>query len=254
MQEHLNVSDLKDVLEQYDRERCDSLQKLRVRQHTSSILDREGFVAALAHLKRCQDHGSGLMLPVTEARLAAHFGFDVATTGWVRALPVYEGYLCTALKHIGLLHALLAVTDHERAPLSVTKLSITFFEGGKRATLVQGSGFVAGCLMGLIRGLEAGDGDPEQDAFTLPLKLELPSTAYLCAYKTGAVWDGPEEGGCTYEAGELVEAWTTTPTTYAAQRALMQQLIDGEHMDADLIEHHYRAPPAGWPNVRTRYC
>ncbi len=248
------MSDLQDVLEQYDRERCDSLQKLRVRQHTSSILDREGFAAALAHLERCQGHRSSLMLPVSEAGLAAHFGFDVDTTGWVRALPVYEGYLCTAPEHIGLLHALLAVTDHERAPLSVTKLSITFFEGGKRASLSNGAGFVAGRLLGLIRGLEPADGDHNADAFTLPIKLELPSAAYLCAYRTGATWGGPEEGGWSYDTGSLVEAWTTTPKTYNAQILVMRQLLDGKDLDADLIELHYRTPPTGWPRTKPKYC
>ncbi len=248
------MSELQDILDEHERERRASFEKLRAQVDTTAILDLEGFTDALGHLARCQGHKSGLMLPITEEGLAAHFGFHLKTESWVRAIPVREGYLRVASEQVGLLNALLAVKDVEQHPLSVADLSITFFQHGQRASLSNGSGFVAGRLLGLIRGLEPGDGDHNADAFTLPVELELPSTAYLCAYKTGAAWGGPEEGGWSYDTGSLVEAWTTTPKTYSAQRLVMQQLLDGEDLDADLIELHYSTPPAGWPHTKPKYC
>jgi hypothetical protein len=34
----------------------------------------------------------------------------------------------------------------------------------------------------------------------------------------------------------------------------MQQLLNGEDLDADLIELRYRTPPAGWPKAKPSYC
>jgi hypothetical protein len=248
------MADLQDILDEQERVRRASFEKLRAQVDTTAILDLEGFTDALDHLARCQGHKSGLMLPITEEGLAAHFGFHLKTKSWIRALPVREGYLRVAPEHVTLLNALLAVKDVEQHPLSVSDLSITFFQHGQRASLSNGAGFVAGRLLGLIRGLEPADGDHNADAFTLPVELELPSAAYLCAYKTGAAWGGPEEGGWSYDTGSLVEAWTTTPKTYNAQMLVMQQLLESEDLDADLIELHYRTPPAGWPHIKPKYC
>ncbi len=104
----------------------------------------------------------------------------------MRALPVREGYLLVSPEHVTLLKALLAVKDVEHQPLSVANLSVTFFQDGQHASLSNGAGFIAGRLLGFIRGLEPADGDHNADAFTLPVELELPSAAYLCAYKMDA--------------------------------------------------------------------
>jgi hypothetical protein len=180
------MSEMQDILDEQERVCRTSFEKLRAQANTAQILDLEGFTDALDHQARCKGHKSCLMLPITEEGLAAHFGFHLKTTGWVRALPVYEGHLRVAPEQVSLLHAILAITDVAGESLSVSELSIEFFQHGQRASLSQSSGFVTGRLLGLIRGLEPADGDHDADTFTLPVELELPSTAYLCAYRTGA--------------------------------------------------------------------
>ncbi len=69
------MSELQDILDEQERVRHASFEKLRAQVDPAAILDLEGFTDALDHLARCQGHRSGLKHPITKAGLAAHFGF-----------------------------------------------------------------------------------------------------------------------------------------------------------------------------------
>lgn len=231
-----------------------SLDKLSARAAHTPVLDREGFEQALAHIAQHPGNTDWLRLPVTEQGLADHFGFEpAAPMRWEQALPVLEGMLWVPDDQHGLFHALLAGRElASEAALCVRDLPIELFEQGQRASLLQGAGFVRGELLGLWRGIAADD--EEGDPLTLRVKLVLPLTARLCAYRLDTAWGGPEEGGWHYDTGELIEAWTTTPDTYAFQHDLMMQLIRAGHIEASELQLHYRTPPSHWPTRRPRYC
>jgi hypothetical protein len=174
---------------------------------------------------------------------------NVQDTTWEPIFPLYEGMLWAAAEHRGLLHALVATHDTDEALLGAHALGIVFFEDGLRCCLSSSAGFAAGELGGLIEHRE-----PDGELVMIQLKLVLPAVAFLGAYQSGQVWGGPEEGGWSYDAGHLIEHWTCTPATYNAQRALMQQLIEEQAIEADTLLVSHRNVLTHWPKQRPHYC
>jgi hypothetical protein len=166
----------------------------------------------------------------------------------IQVCPLYEGMLYAARGHHGFVHALLATKD-QMEPICAEALGIVFREHGQPCALSTGVGFVAGELLGTLHYQ-----GPDTEPLAIPVKLVLPSTAFLGAYQTGVLCAGSEEGGWHYHAGHLIEAWTVTPGTYLAQRALMQQLIEGEAINADTLLVSYRNVLESWPDERPHYC